>query len=157
MILCIDPGNDTGWCILRRNGMLHDFGLGDFGLPPYLDTIVVEVPKIRPGGPHESIVTLAMTAGRLVQAVRSRLPVPPIAYGVFPETWKGQVPKHVHNKRVLDKLSAPERQALTMKGIPAHKENNVIDAIGIALWVKDRMSSLDRAINYRFDAVAWAI
>lgn len=55
---------------------------------------------------------------------------------VHPADWKGQVPKKIHNARVLQRLSAEERTRLP--DLPASKLHNAIDAIGLGLWYLKR-------------------
>jgi hypothetical protein len=50
---------------------------------------------------------------------------------VYPGQWKGQVPKDIHNRRVLAKLT-PEERAL----VP--NDHNAIDATGLLLWSLER-------------------
>lgn len=55
--------------------------------------------------------------------------------GYTPSAWKGSVPKPVHNKRVLGKLTAAEELAIDF--CAPHLQNNVTDAIGLGLfWLK---------------------
>ncbi len=49
----------------------------------------------------------------------------------LPKQWKGQVPKSIHNKRVLAELTK-EEQAKVLN-LPASSRHNVIDAVGIGL------------------------
>lgn len=50
----------------------------------------------------------------------------------LPREWKGQVPKVVHNQRVLNALSHVEREKIV-------HNHNVIDAVGIGLWFCGRI------------------
>lgn len=56
-------------------------------------------------------------------------------YSYKPKEWKGQVPKEIHNDRVLQKLG-PNIQA-DLNRIPKTYRHNVIDACGLALYHKD--------------------
>lgn len=53
---------------------------------------------------------------------------------VLPSEWKGNVPKDVHNDRVLAALTKKELEAFRRHGYGAADSHNVIDAIGIAKW-----------------------
>ena len=46
---------------------------------------------------------------------------------VYPSQWKGQVPKGIHLKRTLAKLTPPER-------LNVENDHNAIDATGLLLW-----------------------
>ena len=53
-----------------------------------------------------------------------------------PRTWKGQVPKDVHNARTLAKLTASEAGCIVW---PASSlRHNVTDGIGLGLWACGR-------------------
>ncbi len=56
-----------------------------------------------------------------------------------PGDWKGQVPKSIHNARVIARLSPPEREAFRRAGLPKSQEHNAIDAIGLGLTALGRM------------------
>jgi hypothetical protein len=72
------------------------------------------------------LILTAIRLGRLVETSRpTRLTL------VTPGKWKGQVPKDIHNARVLDKLTPGE---ITL--IPDN--HNAIDALGLLLWVLER-------------------
>ncbi len=51
-----------------------------------------------------------------------------------PKEWKGQVPKDIHNKRVLEKMGTSEDDLFKGNPIPKPQRHHVIDAIGLALW-----------------------
>lgn len=53
---------------------------------------------------------------------------------VFPDQWKGQVPKTVMNARVWERLSSEERENVTKK------DHNVLDAVGLALYQAGRLT-----------------
>lgn len=54
---------------------------------------------------------------------------------ILPVTWKGNVPKEIQNARTFAKLTEPERTVIQMAGSRSH---NVLDAIGIGLYVLKR-------------------
>jgi hypothetical protein len=53
---------------------------------------------------------------------------------VAPRTWKGNIPKAIHNERVLGALTAAERATLPKRPRAKDFDHNMIDAVGIALW-----------------------
>ena len=147
MFLTIDPGADMGWS-LWDGGRLADCGLGDprtshYGHPNLYSCVWIESQVIYPRSKARpaDILKLAQAAGRWA-GIYSALGVP--ARWVEPAQWKGQIPKpkrgetYIIEKRVLEVLSPPERAVLDLgcKGLCASKRHNVIDAVGIGLWVR---------------------
>lgn len=57
----------------------------------------------------------------------------------LPRTWKGQVPKDVHAKRILGRLTPEEAEVLKAAKIPKSLEHNAIDSIGIGLYYLRRL------------------
>lgn len=55
-----------------------------------------------------------------------------------PQEWKGSIPKKIHHKRILSKLTEHEL-FLVNEVKPASLRHNAIDAVGIALVVSKRM------------------
>lgn len=53
---------------------------------------------------------------------------------VLPSEWKGNVPKDVHNQRVLGGLTEKELARFMAHGYGADASHNVVDAIGLAKW-----------------------
>jgi hypothetical protein len=143
IIGAIDPGEDTGWAWFG-DGMLVECGLnGDLGLSNAVDgcEVTIERPRYYPRSTKRvdpnDLITLAITAGQL--GCRAVDVGAHVAW-VFPQEWKGSVPKDIHNRRVLGQLRYGETLIYTnaTKTIPKSKHNNVIDAIGIGLWRLDR-------------------
>lgn len=54
--------------------------------------------------------------------------------GVSPSAWKGQVPKKIHGRRILEALEDTEK-----KSALSIDNHNTIDAIGLGLWVLGRL------------------
>lgn len=73
-------------------------------------------------------------------------------YTPLPEEWKGQVLKHIKHNRIVREAGGPEVVSLALQrsNIPVPKNlgaftkeftglaGNVIDAIGLALWARER-------------------
>lgn len=152
MLLAIDPGVHTGWCVLNTSlnpPEIQACGLGLKDLHPILAQIyhmvagaVIEVPQVYPRSPvpPNDLITLAVTAGRIMGVLEDK-------YGftfkeVWPKQWKGSVPKSIHNRRILASLSEANKYHLNrcLKGFKVAKsnENNVIDAVGLSLWYVGR-------------------
>lgn len=139
--LYADPGECTGaslahdrqliWCGVLS--LHHD-------LPwSYVDRLVIEIPNAheskgakRSKRDPQSIITLAITCGQWIRHVSAQDTV-----RKFPSTWKGQVPKAIHNERVLSCLT-PGELALIPK-LPHSKLHNVIDSLGLYLEDTGRM------------------
>ena len=60
---------------------------------------------------------------------------------VEPRTWKGSVPKNIHNERIIDRLDDEERKILKDRLVkaPVKLIHNVIDAVGIGLYQLGRI------------------
>src|SRR3972149_4885609 len=57
---------------------------------------------------------------------------------VEPRTWKGQVPKEIHHRRVVAALSAAELARIA-EIQPKSLQHNVLDAVGLGLWHLGRL------------------
>lgn len=149
-VLAIDPGEDAGASI-SAHGVIQECGLvqkggkhtGDHGVDPlawlgfqglyHFDFLVIELPRVSKQTKNAaSIVTLAVTAGRLIE----RYPHKELIT-VFVEQWKGSVEKKEHNARVLEVLYDTERMLLP--NVAPYILHNVVDAIGINLRATGRM------------------
>ncbi len=94
---------------------------------------LVERPKIydtaSQKGDQRDITNLTIVTG-IVVCVLGKLG--PVAL-VEPSAWKGQVPKDIHNERVMDSLTEDEKNAITWAKQKALC-HNIIDAIGLGKW-----------------------
>ena len=143
----VDTGRKTGWAVAHGTRIV-DCGLvlvddcHAVRLPRvYGGQVVIEVPdRIDPHVDPRDIITLALRAGRAVEyylgrgnAVRTITPV----------SWKGSVPKHIHEARIRSALSEHEAATVAerMKAIPDGFRNNTWDAVGITLWAVGRDSN----------------
>jgi len=146
-VLGIDPGETTGFAWFVDGQLSRAFArdFDDFiAAPPWVERdyidVVIEFPKWRRNS-HEEIddlLGLAEKAGRIEQFYvmhQKRVQL------VWPHTWKGSVPKDVHNERVLKPLRHDELALLPRR--PRSKKNpydhNMLDAVGIGLWKLGRM------------------
>ena len=137
MILSIDPGEDTGWA-QSLHGRIVACGLNR---PPFTrgtDRVVIEQPEYRPHSRVDpnGLITLAIRVGRAAE--RAVIIGVDLVDLVKPSTWKGSVPKPIHNARVRAALDPAEQAILAACKCPAGKLNNVIDAIGLNLWALGR-------------------
>lgn len=168
MLLAIDPGVDTGWALFLSSGRLIDCGLGHPGQSQHFRTrdlarVVIEHPMIYPRGQTpdpNAIVRLAVNAGEWGGRFG---PFADVTY-VFPNRWKGSVPKDIHQARVWAKLSEEEKTVVDLSirarrrvspGRPPNtpeppqilplrtkiapsKRHNMLDAIGLGLYTLGR-------------------
>lgn len=151
--MTIDPGLATGWA-LWRGTTLVDCGLDDprrselhVVNPPgeYVGDVIVdawiEAPVIYPRSKARpaDIMNLCRQAGEWFGTYRT-LGVE--AHYVEPAEWKGQVPKDIHHARVWAVLSDDERSVVTTagNGVAPSKRHNILDAVGLGLWVAKRLA-----------------
>lgn len=104
------------------------------------DFAVVEGQEIYLGGKHgatpDSILRLAQVAGAACAAISVAWP------GVVvrlprPKMWKGQVPKNIHQRRILAHYRLPATGPWDIQGgekITKTTISHVVDAIGLARW-----------------------
>lgn len=88
---------------------------------------VIEKPRIYPKFSRKDpndLINVAMAAG-VAHLLAREVQI------VYPAEWKGQVPKKIHNKRVIEALHPDEKKILTDSGYA--RNHNVIDAIGILM------------------------
>lgn len=118
----------------------HYFQWGDLDS---LDLIVIEKPEVYQqrfwkGDPRD-LIDLAMVVGGIIKTAKCQVKT------VYPKDWKGQVPKPVTDRRVLQKLSKEEKKILKHpiafgepNTVPPSLRHNMIDAIGIGLKILGR-------------------
>lgn len=98
--------------------------------------LIIEVPQVywrsSKGGRAADLIELAGVVG----AVSTACPVMARRH-FYPAVWKGQVPKEVHNKRVLKHLT--EKEHGFMEPVSASLRHNQIDAVGLGLYHLGRM------------------
>ena len=148
MIVCIDPGttcigiavfsesqNALVSCdLVRGEDWIDTFNrLPDF---ENLETLVIEDPRIYPVSKARAndLMKLAKSVGAIVAKVDAKF-----TKLVTPATWKGSVPKRIHQKRILRALTAEEKTILNKCPCPKSLLHNTIDAVGIGLWYLRRM------------------
>src|SRR5579872_885979 len=154
MWVTIDPGINSGWAIWSLRGLVA-CGLGDprlsdrhvvVGVEPQQDVIHdvwIEGQIIYPRSKVDpnDIVKLAQDAGRWAGRYDS---VAVDTHFVLPAAWKGQVPKDIHHARVWAKLSTEEQEIVSRacRGMAVSKRHNVLDAVGLGVWVRITQSGL---------------
>lgn len=145
MLLAIDPGTVTGWAVFGKEGRLVGCGLGDprsersyfFGSNT-VARVVIEHPKIYPGGRTKNPDDIAKLAGKAGEW-HGRFEANGPEY-VYPHQWKGSTPKEIQHARDWAKLSEAERAVVDAagRGIAPSKRHNMLDAVGIGLFAVGR-------------------
>jgi hypothetical protein len=136
-LLAIDPGNVSGEASFE-NGKLYlarPLPFCDLFRPGYCaDAVVIEVPRHYPynqkGDPND-LIDLAVRVGELKNHFTEKGATVQL---VYPRTWKGTVPKVIHNKRVLRMLTKQEIDLLPKRPRAKDYDHNMLDAIGLGLW-----------------------
>lgn len=146
-ILAFDPGNTTGWATFYAGKLFQAraepyedvFAVPPSAVPP--DVVLIEIPRVYPRGgkgDQNDLIDLAIRVGELRGLYRTRgLAVELVA----PRTWKGTVPKDIHNLRVLARLSGNELSVLPRRSARAKTlyDHNCLDAVGLGLWKLGRL------------------
>jgi hypothetical protein len=100
---------------------------------------VIEMPRWYPRE-HEIDVNDLLDLACLVGRLQGRLEEKGVDVElVYPRTWKGTVPKDIHNKRVLAALSKEELALLPKRPRAKDFDHNLLDAVGIGLWKLGRI------------------
>ena len=96
-----------------------------------------EVPQVYARGPGDpaDLLELAGVVGAVAAVIGAGR-----ATGYLPRVWKGQVPKAVMCRRIEDRLSDDEKDAV--EKCPASLRHNVLDAIGIGLYHLGRLGKV---------------
>lgn len=142
-LLCVDtskPGNSTGVALFEGPELLLCWLHTEITIDVSLwgvDVLFVEFPRIRPGdgiAVCNDLLQLARCGGQWEQAFKDAELHHRDAPG-----WKGQTPWEIHNRRVLAALTPKEREQIECLELPDSKAHNVIDAVGMGLWVYGRI------------------
>lgn len=135
MLLAIDPGVTSGWATFKE-GSLTACGINLTSIPPQTTRVVIEIPRIYPGGRTKNpndVLSVAVRAGEWGGLARARGLNPEY---IEPRAWKGgNVPKPIQDARDWSRLTS-EEQAIVDKAarkMAPGKRNHMIDAIGIGL------------------------
>lgn len=102
------------------------------------EILVIERPEIyraSKGNPND-LMPICIMLGMMWERFGPKATMFPL-----PKEWKGQVPKEVHNTRILNKLD--KRETMTVKDnlmrVPATLQHNAVDAIGLGLFALNRL------------------
>ena len=142
-VIGIDPGKHTGWAHFQDGLLVSAASITETEMliaPPLTiigpAIVIIEVPRVYPrggkGDPND-LIDLAVLAGTIQGWYVSR--APGIATRlVAPRTWKGTVPKPIHNERVLAALTPAERALLPKRPRAKTFDHNMLDAVGLGLF-----------------------
>lgn len=140
MLLTIDPGADCGWA-LWLGGELYQCGFRKMPAtwPEPIARVVVERPHTgKTRARKKDVITLAIRAGE-VGGIWSYITGIVPEY-VEPNRWKGSQSKEISHRIIKAKLRPAELKKFQSdcKGMAESKRHNVLDAIGIGLYVLKR-------------------
>ena len=139
MYLTIDPGAQTGWALWTEDKLVS-CGLGSLvpGISG-IEDVWIEYPVIypRPKARPADILKLAQVAAEYGGAFAARGVK---VHYVEPAQWKGQLKKKIHHPRVWRSLTPGDRAVATVgcAGLCESKKHNVVDAIGLGMWVRSQ-------------------
>lgn len=166
--ISIDPGVQRSATAFWFQGQLWAVAFNPVTEFPGISWLVVELPTVYPGQPKPSADILALrdTATRWADRARGATVRTPL-----PVQWKGQTPKPIHHKRILEALTPLELEALalglgrTPAEIRAYvdaacrrlavrgkvtgysrEDHNILDAAGLGLWHLRRIDAAGRMI-----------
>lgn len=143
MFCAVDPGNVSGYAYADSGRRLISCGITsieEFTPPAHtLECSIVECPVIYPNSkaPPADILKLTVDVGRYFERLTSVGAFPRL---VTPHAWKGTLPKSVHHARVWAALTAEEQAIVSVagKGMAPGLRHNMLDAIGLLLFLIDR-------------------
>lgn len=151
MFVTIDPGEQTGFALWSFRSELLACGLGDPRSHPghviasvsetadFVCDVWIEWPVIYPRSKARprDILTLARCAAEYggmykVHGVD--------VHYVEPAEWKGQLDKDISHRRAYAQLAVVEQDIVDRagKGLPASRRHNMLDAVAIGVWVRNR-------------------
>lgn len=141
MLLAIDPGKHKyGWALLHDNRIV-DAGHSRSDSTPdgiihnakHIKRVVFEWPQVYPDQKRtdpNDLLDLTYTLG-WIKASLEELECYVEPERVLPRNWKKQVPKEVHNRRALKRMTDDEK-------LIVGSNNNVIDAAALGIWAVGR-------------------
>lgn len=144
-LLAIDSGSradrpNMGWALFV-DAKLLEAGLVGSGkrLPNVNAKVIIEAPRWYPREykiDTNDLLDLSILVGEIKGMYEER---GCLVLLVWPRSWKGTVPKKIHNERVLAALTEEEVALLPLRPRAKDHDHNVLDAVGIGLWKLGRM------------------
>ena len=151
-VLGVDPSlTGMGWAVFDNGKLVHaglvksdkpykhaaDLGkiaqnlAAALGYADAVDALVVEIPQVYATGKGDQndLIAVSIVAGAVINHFGETEDI----VTVLPRQWKGQVPKDIHNGRVMAKLSPAEIRVVE-DSTTKSKRHNVIDAVGLCQW-----------------------
>lgn len=127
-VICVDPGERTGWCVIREGRLVTRGTCDARGILPPADACLWEMPRVYADpakwkGDPQQIVTLAAMGAEYGARY-------PLSAHVEPRKWRGVIPEKVYLKRLTRSLAPGE-----IIGASVHAR----DAQGMALWLLGRL------------------
>jgi len=105
--------------------------------------LIVEEQRIDQRTPNaDDMLQVNGTAGAIAGIYAASLPSP-VVVGVWPETWKGSIPKADMTARIASRMreSPEEDRRIEYEGVPMGLRHNILDAVGIGLYHWDRLKA----------------
>ena len=102
--------------------------------------LVVEFPQVYQGGAQKGDPNDLLLLAGVVSALAALCSGIALCTCYRPKEWKGQVPKHIHQRRIEKRLTEVESERVTcdLATVPASLRHNAWDAIGLGLFALDR-------------------
>lgn len=152
----VKKGAESSAIVSIRNvrGIFHDFSKM-LGYPSILG-IAIENQEVfssaRRGVPPSSLLALGQVAGAIVLDALYEVRAEGRVLFPQPKTWKGDVPKHIHQARVLGKLKIEYEKVREDYCVPLDCEHIVgydtvnrgdwkhaSDSVGLAVWCREEL------------------
>lgn len=131
-LIAIDPGKTTGWALFMGGKLCVAAPSVQSASIAGPFEVIIELPRIYPGGgkgdPND-IVDLAVLVGKFAERYKSGT-----VHLVTPRQWKGNVPKKIHQPRILKKLSPEELAVMPKRPRAKDYDHNMVDAVGLGLF-----------------------
>jgi len=135
--LAVDPGRDLGWALFDSSHQFEEGGVRDLPDREAIGRAIIERPQVyrasKSKGDPNDLITLAIGVGQVKERLESRGVTVEL---VLPTTWKGQIPKEIHHRRIVELLTEKEGLRLNacLSRHSAGIRHNLLDAVGLGLW-----------------------
>jgi hypothetical protein len=146
-LFAVDPGlrkdrPNLGWALFQKKKLVQASVEKSVRELPWMGitcSAIIEAPRWYPRE-HRIDTNDLLDLSVLVGEIKGRFEsFNALVELVYPRTWKGTVPKDIHNKRVLAALNSEELKVLPKRPRAKDVDHNLLDAVGIGLWKLGRM------------------